>query len=189
MNLTPFQEPAIVTCFETNTVIIVGTFYAGEIKKSVFSILNYVLPELGVLPMHAGANKSETETSVFLGLSGTGKTTLSTDEGDLLVGDDEHGLSDEGVFNFEGGCYAKTIALSKKNEPGIWNATNKFGALVENVVMDESGTFDFDDGSLSENGRSSYPLSFIDSVEPTHQVKFLKIFSSLQQMHLVYYLL
>ena len=104
-----------------------------------------------------------------MALSGTGKTTLSTDEGRLLVGDDEHGLSDEGVFNFEGGCYAKTIALSKKNEPGIWNATNKFGALVENVVMDNSGTFDFDDGSISENGRSSYPLSFIDSVEPSHQ--------------------
>ena len=120
--------------------------------------------------MHAGANKSETETSVFFGLSGTGKTTLSTDEGRLLVGDDEHGLSDEGVFNFEGGCYAKTIALSKKNEPGNLAATNRRGAMVENVVMSPEGEFDFDDDSICENGRSSYPLSFIDSVEPSHAV-------------------
>ena len=160
----------IVTCFDTNTIIICGTEYAGEIKKSVFSILNFILPERGILPMHAGSNKSKDETSVFFGLSGTGKTTLSTDEGRLLVGDDEHGLSDEGVFNFEGGCYAKTISLSQKNEPGIWKATNQFGALVENVVMDEmTGTFDFDDESITENGRSSYPLSFIDSVDPTHK--------------------
>ncbi len=163
------KSPTVITtCFDTNTVLICGTFYAGEIKKSVFSILNYILPELGILPMHAGANKSENETSVFFGLSGTGKTTLSTDEGRLLVGDDEHGLSDEGVFNFEGGCYAKTIALSKKNEPGIWAATNRRGAMVENVVMSEEGEFDFDDDSICENGRSSYPLSFIDSVEPSH---------------------
>ena len=160
----------IITCFDTNTVIICGTQYAGEIKKSVFSILNFILPERGILPMHAGSNKSKDETSVFFGLSGTGKTTLSTDEGRLLVGDDEHGLSDEGVFNFEGGCYAKTISLSQKNEPGIWKATNQFGALVENVVMDPaSRTFDFDDESITENGRSSYPLSFIDSVDPSHQ--------------------
>ena len=160
----------IVTCFDTNTVMICGTRYAGEVKKSVFSILNYILPERGVLPMHAGSNKSKDETSVFFGLSGTGKTTLSTDEGRLLVGDDEHGLSDEGVFNFEGGCYAKTISLSQKNEPGIWKATNQFGAMVENVVMDpNSRTFDFDDDSITENGRSSYPLSFIDSVDPTHK--------------------
>ncbi|MAW07963.1 MAG: phosphoenolpyruvate carboxykinase (ATP) [Halobacteriovoraceae bacterium] len=164
------KSPTVITtCFDSNTVLICGTFYAGEIKKSVFSILNYILPERGVLPMHAGANKSDTETSVFFGLSGTGKTTLSTDEGRLLVGDDEHGLSDEGVFNFEGGCYAKTIALCQKNEPGIWAATNRHGAIVENVVLDpETKTFDFDDDSICENGRSSYPLSFIDSVEPSH---------------------
>jgi len=162
------SDTIIVTNFDTKTIIIVGTLYAGEIKKSIFSAMNYVLPESGLLPMHAGANKSThgNDVSVFFGLSGTGKTTLSTDDGQRLIGDDEHGLSDTGVFNFEGGCYAKTIRLSQKAEPGIWKATNHFGALVENVKMNpETRTIDFDDASITENGRSSYPLSFIEERE------------------------
>ena len=169
-----FQElrsnTVITTCFEQKITIIIGTFYAGEIKKSMFSILNYELPEKGILPMHAGANEGPQGPSVFFGLSGTGKTTLSTDEGRLLIGDDEHALYDEGVFNFEGGCYAKTYKLSKEAEPGIWSACNKFGNMLENVVMDPvTKEVDFDDKSLSENGRSSYPLSFIDGVKDSSQ--------------------
>ncbi len=159
----------ITTCFDTNTTIICGTRYAGEIKKSMFAAMNYRLPEVGILPMHAGASKMKNnETSVFFGLSGTGKTTLSTDEGCLIIGDDEHGLSNEGVFNFEGGCYAKTINLSKEDEPEIYAATNRFGAMVENVVLDEAtGEINFDDTSLTENGRSAYPLDFIKDLEPS----------------------
>jgi phosphoenolpyruvate carboxykinase (ATP) len=159
----------VTTCFDTNTTIICGTRYAGEIKKSMFAAMNYRLPETGILPMHAGASKMpNNETSVFFGLSGTGKTTLSTDVGCLIIGDDEHGLSDDGVYNFEGGCYAKTYNLSKEDEPEIWAATNRFGAMVENVIMDEkSGKIDFTDKSLTENGRSAYPLDFIDDLEPT----------------------
>jgi len=160
----------IATCFDTRTIIVLGTEYAGEIKKSIFSVLNYILPEFGVLPMHAGANKGahDNDTSVFFGLSGTGKTTLSTDDGKLLIGDDEHGLTDHGIFNFEGGCYAKTHKLSKANEPGIWKATNRFGALVENVRLDDkTREIDFYDDSITENGRSSYPLSFIGEIEGT----------------------
>ena len=161
------SKTVITTCFEQNITIIIGTFYAGEIKKSMFSILNYKLPEKGILPMHAGANENEKEgPSIFFGLSGTGKTTLSTDEGRLLIGDDEHGLDDEGIFNFEGGCYAKTYKLSKEAEPGIWKASNRFGNMLENVVInEETKAVDFDDKSLSENGRSSYPLSFIDGIK------------------------
>lgn len=163
------SETCIVTCFDTNTTLIFGTRYAGEIKKSMFSVMNYRLPEVGILPMHAGASKMQNgETSVFFGLSGTGKTTLSTDVGCLIIGDDEHGLSDDGVYNFEGGCYAKTYKLSKDDEPEIWSATNRFGALIENVIMDpKTGTPDFNDKSLTENGRSAYPLNFIEDVEPT----------------------
>jgi phosphoenolpyruvate carboxykinase (ATP) len=159
----------IVTCFDTNTTIIVGTLYAGEIKKSMFSILNYLLPEKGILPMHAGASRLENgEVSVFFGLSGTGKTTLSTDEGTFLIGDDEHGLSDQGVFNFEGGCYAKTDKLSEATEPGIYQACSQFGSLLENVVLTEkTGEPDFFDSSLTENGRASYPLDFINDLEET----------------------
>ncbi len=163
-------ETIIATCFDTKTTIITGTLYAGEIKKSMFCILNYELPSMNILPMHAGASEriEDKAVSVFFGLSGTGKTTLSTDEGTLLIGDDEHGLSDEGVFNFEGGCYAKTYKLSEETEPGIWRASNRFGALLENVVVDEkTRTPDYFDKSLSENGRSSYPLSFIKELEPT----------------------
>lgn len=161
------DDVAIVTCFETNTTIICGTLYAGEIKKSMFSVMNYILPEAKILPMHSGASKlTNDEVSVFFGLSGTGKTTLSTDEGVLLIGDDEHGLSEAGVFNFEGGCYAKTYKLSKETEPGIYEASTKFGSLLENVVMDkDSRIVDFDDMSIAENGRSSYPLEFIKDLE------------------------
>jgi len=159
----------VVTCFDTNTTIICGTIYAGEIKKSMFAAMNYRLPEVGILPMHAGASRLENkESSVFFGLSGTGKTTLSTDIGTFIIGDDEHGLSDEGVFNFEGGCYAKTYKLSEETEPEIFTASNRFGAMLENVVMnEETGTVDFFDKTLTENGRASYPLAHIDEIEPT----------------------
>lgn len=162
------KNPTIITtCFDTNVTIIVGTLYAGEIKKSMFSVLNYILPEAGILPMHAGANElTNGETGVFFGLSGTGKTTLSTDEGTLLIGDDEHGMSDNGVFNFEGGCYAKTYKLSAQGEPEIWSASNRFGSMLENVVLtDKTGEPDFFNNSLTENGRSSYPLDFIDELK------------------------
>ncbi len=160
-------ETVITTCFDSRVTIIVGSLYAGEVKKSMFSIMNYVLPDKKVLPMHSGASRLPNgEVSVFFGLSGTGKTTLSCDEGTLLIGDDEHGLSDEGVFNFEGGCYAKTYKLSQETEPGIYKASTRFGSLLENVVMDQkTGTVDFFDKSIAENGRSSYPLSFIEELE------------------------
>jgi phosphoenolpyruvate carboxykinase (ATP) len=166
----------IATCFDTNTTIITGTFYAGEIKKSMFCVLNYLLPDSKILPMHAGANKLlNDETSVFFGLSGTGKTTLSTDEGTFLIGDDEHGLSDEGVFNFEGGCYAKTYKLSRSGEPEIFKAASTFGALLENVVVTEkTGDPDYYNNSLTENGRCSYPLDFIEELEPTSKGKVPK---------------
>ncbi len=172
LNLDPSEfglrsETAVVTCFDSKTTIICGTLYAGEIKKSMFAVMNYVLPESNILPMHSGASRLENnDVSVFFGLSGTGKTTLSTDEGTYLIGDDEHGLSEAGIFNFEGGCYAKTYQLSPETEPEIYEASNRFGALLENVVMDENSlVVDFDDKSLSENGRSSYPLEFIKELE------------------------
>lgn len=166
----------VTTCFDTNTTIIIGTYYAGEIKKSMFCVLNYLLPDSKILPMHAGANKLQNdETSVFFGLSGTGKTTLSTDEGTFLIGDDEHGLSDEGVFNFEGGCYAKTFKLSKSGEPEIFKASSTFGALLENVVLTEkTGEPDYYNNTLTENGRCSYPLDFIEELEPTSKGKVPK---------------
>jgi len=163
----------IATCFDTNTTIIVGTFYAGEIKKSMFCVMNYSLPDKNVLPMHAGANRLESgDSSVFFGLSGTGKTTLSTDHGTYLIGDDEHGLSDDGLFNFEGGCYAKTYKLSKSGEPEIYKAASTFGAILENVILtDKTGEPDYYNNSISENGRCSYPLDFIEDIEPTSQGK------------------
>lgn len=176
VNLNPEEfgtrsETCVVTCFDTNTTIIVGTFYAGEIKKSMFAVMNYRLPEFGILPMHAGASRLENhESSIFFGLSGTGKTTLSTDTGTFIIGDDEHGLSDEGIFNFEGGCYAKTFQLSKETEPEIWKATHRFGAMIENVAHDKkTGIIDFFSKSMTENGRSAYPLSFIDQIEKSSQ--------------------
>ncbi len=166
----------VATCFDTNTTLIAGTFYAGEIKKSMFCVMNYLLPDKEVLPMHAGANKLDNDsTSVFFGLSGTGKTTLSTDEGTLLIGDDEHGLSDEGLFNFEGGCYAKTYKLSKSGEPEIFQAASTFGAILENVILtDKTGEPDFYNNELTENGRCSYPLTFIEELEPSSQGKIPK---------------
>ena len=149
------------------TVIIGGTWYAGEIKKAMFTLLNYLLPSRGVMPMHAGVNVgSAGDTTVFFGLSGTGKTTLSTDPLRPMIGDHEHGWSASGLFNFEGGCYAKTIRLSPRGEPEIFRAANTYGAILENVVIDASTHHpDFDDTSLSENGRAAYPLAMLDNVE------------------------
>ncbi len=157
------SETVIVTCFKQKTTIIVGTLYAGEIKKSMFSIMNFLLPDAGILPMHSGANqKTKNESFVFFGLSGTGKTTLTADLGLELIGDDEHGLSDTGIFNFEGGCYAKTYKLSLDTEPEIYEASTQFSSFLENVKLSEDRiTIDFFDRRLTENGRSSYPLSFI----------------------------
>jgi phosphoenolpyruvate carboxykinase (ATP) len=159
------SEAAIMIDYEAHMIVIVGSRYAGEIKKSVFSTMNYVLTKENVLPMHCSANMDpEThETAVFFGLSGTGKTTLSADPNRKLIGDDEHGWSPDGVFNLEGGCYAKCINLKAENEPEIFNAI-KFGSLVENVVMDpETREFDFDDGSLTENTRVGYPVDYISN--------------------------
>jgi phosphoenolpyruvate carboxykinase (ATP) len=159
---------AIISNINSKEIVICGTQYAGEVKKSIFSILNYLLPERGILPMHAGANVSRDKKSfVFFGLSGTGKTTLSTDIGFNLVGDDEHGLGANGIFNFEGGCYAKTYKLDPKAEPYIYNACTRFESFLENVVMDEkTRTVDFNDSAITENGRASYPLHFIqDRIE------------------------
>ena len=144
-------------------VLIGGTNYAGEIKKSIFSALNYVLPGKDVLPMHCSANEAVGggNTAVFFGLSGTGKTTLSADASRVLIGDDEHGWADEGVFNFEGGCYAKAISLSPEGEPEIYATTREFGTLAENVVLTPDRTIDFDDGTVTQNTRLSYPISQI----------------------------
>ncbi|MBQ7255127.1 MAG: phosphoenolpyruvate carboxykinase (ATP) [Oscillospiraceae bacterium] len=160
------SEAAILVDYEYKMVVICGTQYAGEIKKSVFSVMNYELPKQGVFPMHCSANiGKDGDSAVFFGLSGTGKTTLSADPNRNLIGDDEHGWSDDSVFNFEGGCYAKCINLSAEKEPDIYNAI-KFGALVENVVMDEeTREFDFDDASLAENSRVGYPVEYINNAE------------------------
>ena len=160
------SEAAILVDYEEKMVIICGSQYAGEIKKSVFSVMNYVLPKMGVFPMHCSANiGKDGGAAVFFGLSGTGKTTLSADPNRMLIGDDEHGWADDSVFNFEGGCYAKCINLSAEKEPDIYNAI-KFGSLVENVVMDpETREFDFDDDSLAENSRVGYPIEYINNAK------------------------
>ena len=159
------SEAAILVDYEEKLVVICGTQYAGEIKKSVFSVMNYVLPKMGVFPMHCSANiGKDGDSAMFFGLSGTGKTTLSADPNRMLIGDDEHGWADDSVFNFEGGCYAKCINLSPEGEPEIYNAI-KFGALVENVVMDdETREFDFDDDSLAVNSRVGYPVEYLSLI-------------------------
>ncbi len=157
------SETVIAVNFTEKLILIGGTAYAGEMKKSVFGILNYLLPVDGVMPMHCSANiGADGKTAVFFGLSGTGKTTLSADASRTLIGDDEHGWSDTAVFNFEGGCYAKMIRLSPEAEPEIFATTKRFGTVLENVVMDpETRELDFNDASLAENSRGSYPLEFI----------------------------
>lgn len=161
------SEAAIIIDYEAHFIIICGSQYAGEIKKSVFSTMNYVMTKENVLPMHCSANMDPVthETAIFFGLSGTGKTTLSADPNRKLIGDDEHGWSPDGVFNFEGGCYAKCINLSKENEPDIYNAI-KFGSVVENVILNpETRELDFNDGSLTENTRVGYPIEYINNAQ------------------------
>ena len=157
--------------FATRTILIGGTRYAGEMKKSIFTVLNYLLPQQGVLPMHCSANVGPTgDPAIFFGLSGTGKTTLSADPARRLIGDDEHGWSDRGVFNFEGGCYAKVIRLSKEGEPEIFAASHMFGTVLENVVLDETTRqVDFMSDKVTENTRASYPIHFIPNFEPAGQ--------------------
>jgi phosphoenolpyruvate carboxykinase (ATP) len=159
------SDTAIVLNFATRLVLIAGTAYAGEIKKSIFSTLNYLLPLKGVLSMHCSANVGAAgDVALFFGLSGTGKTTLSSDPDRGLIGDDEHGWSDRGVFNFEGGCYAKTIRLSADAEPQIYETTRRFGTVLENVAIDEATRqLNLDDDRVTENTRAAYPISFIDN--------------------------
>ena len=157
------SEAAIVIDYVENIILIAGTGYAGEIKKSVFSTMNYCLTKMGVLPMHCSANIDPIthESAIFFGLSGTGKTTLSADPSRMLIGDDEHGFSEDSIFNLEGGCYAKCINLSKESEPDIYNAI-RYGAVVENVILNkETKEFDFSDDSLTENTRVAYPIDYI----------------------------
>ncbi|KQX20030.1 MULTISPECIES: phosphoenolpyruvate carboxykinase [unclassified Sphingomonas] len=157
------SQTVIAVNLTEKLILIGGTAYAGEMKKSVFGILNYKLPANGVMPMHCSANIGpKGDTAIFFGLSGTGKTTLSADASRTLIGDDEHGWSDESVFNFEGGCYAKMIRLSPEAEPEIFATTKRFGTVLENVVIDaETREIDLDDDSLAENSRGSYPIDFI----------------------------
>ncbi len=164
------QSETVIAASLTDKLVLIGsTQYAGEIKKSVFSTLNYLLPERGIMPMHCSANVGDDGSSaLFFGLSGTGKTTLSSDATRELVGDDEHGWSPNGIFNFEGGCYAKTINLSQQAEPDIYATTQRWGSVLENVVLDsETRVPDFDDASLTQNGRVAYPIHYIPNASAT----------------------
>ena len=165
------SETVIALDLEARTILIAGSEYAGENKKSVFSLLNYLLPERGVMPMHCSANHAPgnpVDTAVFFGLSGTGKTTLSAAPDRILIGDDEHGWSDRGTFNFEGGCYAKTISLSPEAEPEIFATTSRFATVIENMVFDpETKALDFEDDSLTPNIRCAYPLDAISNASET----------------------
>jgi phosphoenolpyruvate carboxykinase (ATP) len=163
------SETFIILSLDRKLVLIGGTEYGGEIKKSMFGVMNYVLPQRGVMPMHCSANIGDDgRTALFFGLSGTGKTTLSADPSRTLIGDDEHGWSDTGVFNFEGGCYAKVVNLSQKAEPDIWSASHRFGTVLENVVLDPSTRLlNLDSTQYTENTRSAYPIDFIANASPT----------------------
>ena len=156
----------VIVNYAAKEVIIGGSRYAGEIKKSIFSVMNLILPKKGILPMHCSANTNGENTAIFFGLSGTGKTTLSADPKRALVGDDEHGWGANGVFNFEGGCYAKLIDLSEEDEPAIFGTTRRFGTVLENIVLDDDGVPDFEDTSKTQNTRGSYPIEFIDNRTP-----------------------
>jgi phosphoenolpyruvate carboxykinase (ATP) len=165
------SETVIAMNFDKKLILIGNTAYAGENKKSVFTLLNYILPGKGIMAMHCSANHAigdPDDTAVFFGLSGTGKTTLSADPSRTLIGDDEHGWSDTGTFNFEGGCYAKTINLSAEAEPEIYATTSRFGTVVENMVFDpETFELDFEDNSITDNMRCAYPLEAISNASPT----------------------
>lgn len=163
------SEAFIILNLEEKRIIIGAAAYGGEMKKSCFTAMNYFMPAKNVCPMHCSANiGADGKTALFFGLSGTGKTTLSADPARRLIGDDEHGWSEDGIFNFEGGCYAKTIKLSKEGEPQIWDAI-KFGSIVENVILDEDGNIDFDDATITENTRSAYPINYIEGAELSGQ--------------------
>ena len=165
------SETVIALNFEKKLILIGNTAYAGENKKSVFTLLNYILPAKGVMPMHCSANHAignPDDAAIFFGLSGTGKTTLSADPSRVLIGDDEHGWSDRGIFNFEGGCYAKTINLSASAEPEIHATTSRFGTVIENMVFDpETLVLDFEDNSITDNMRCAYPLEAISNASAT----------------------
>ncbi|MEO5378611.1 MAG: phosphoenolpyruvate carboxykinase (ATP) [Magnetococcus sp. DMHC-6] len=167
------SEAFIILHLGRREILIGGTAYGGEIKKAVFTTMNYLLPQQGVLPMHCSANVGiNNESALFFGLSGTGKTTLSTDPNRRLIGDDEHGWSNNGIFNFEGGCYAKVIRLSAQNEPEIWDCTRKFGTILENVMLDtQSRRVDLDNDEFTENSRATYSLSSLSNIQPMGQAR------------------